>query len=236
MRSAVAAYAAEQARGLAALGVNLNFAPVVDLNFNVRNPNDSFTHIAERAIAADAGTVSDVAGWYCEGLMAHGVRCTLKHFPGLGRVFDDTHRRDATLNASPQELANADWIPFRRLLGHADSFVMVGHVRLKTLDATQPASTSASIVNGLLRGEWGYSGIVITDDLCMGAIDSSLGGIAGASKRALNAGVDLLLLSWDGDQIYPVLASLLPATDLEKDWLQQSDRRLHTAQAKLIGK
>ena len=233
-QSAVTAYATQQCRALAALGVNLNFAPVVDLDFGIHNPNDAFTRISDRAISADAAIVSDVAGWYCDGLAAQGVHCTLKHFPGLGRVFEDTHRNEGRLNATLEELARTDWVPFRRLLGRASNIVMVGHVRLPALDATHPVSTSQQAVSGLLRGRWGYDGIVISDDMCMGAIYAGQDGIEQASLRALNAGVDLLLVSWDGEQVYPILAALLRAqSGLNSETLRRSAARLQAAQSKL---
>jgi beta-N-acetylhexosaminidase len=233
-RRAVTAYAEQQGRGLASLGVNVNFAPVIDLDFGVRNPNDAYTRISDRAIAADPAVVSEVAGWYCDGLAAQGVRCTLKHFPGLGRVFEDTHHSEGVLDVSLGDLERMDWVPFRRLLGRADSLVMVGHVRLTALDASQPVSTSRQAVAGLIRGTWRYDGLVITDDLCMGAIYSGPGGIEQSGVRALNAGVDLLLVSWDGEQVYPLLAALLQRrSELDAVALKQSSARLHAAQAKL---
>ncbi len=233
-RAAVAAYAARQGKGLADLGVNLNFAPVVDLDFGIDNPNDAYTRISTRAIAADAATVNEVAGWYCDGLAAQGVACTLKHFPGLGRVFEDTHMREATLTATLPELEAADWIPFRRLLGGASHAVMIGHVQLAPLDATEPASISRPVITGLLRDQWHYDGLVITDDMCMGAIAFHAGGIARSSVRALNAGVDLLLISWEGEQIYPALAALLRArSTLDAQMLRRSDARLQALQTKL---
>jgi beta-N-acetylhexosaminidase len=233
-RRAVTAYANQQGRGLAALGVNVNFAPVIDLDFGVRNPNDSYTRISDRAIAADPGVVADVAGWYCDALAAQGVRCTLKHFPGLGRVFEDTHHSEGVLDVPLGDLEMMDWVPFRRLLGRADSLVMVGHVRLTALDASQPVSTSRQAVAGLIRGAWRYDGLVITDDLCMGAVHSGRGGIGQAGVRALNAGVDLLLVSWDGEQVYPLLAALLQSrSELDAVALRQSLTRLQAAQATL---
>jgi beta-N-acetylhexosaminidase len=207
-RAAVAAYATTQGQGIAALGINLNFAPVVDLDHGVHNPNDAYTRIGTRAISSDPAVVAEVASAYCDGLAAAGVLCTLKHFPGLGRVFEDTHLSEGVLKATAAELAATDWVPFRWAAKHAGA-VMVGHVRAPALDATQPVSTSAAAINGVLRREWGYQGLVITDDMCMGAIHGSRDGIAKASVRALNAGVDLLLISWDGEQLYPVLAELL---------------------------
>jgi beta-N-acetylhexosaminidase len=231
------AYAAEQGRGLERLGINLNFAPVVDLDFGVRNPNDAYTRISRRAIAADPAVVADVAGWYCDELAAHGVRCTLKHFPGLGRVFADTHRGEGVLSTSLVDLENTDWVPFRRLLGRAGSLVMVGHVRLPALDPNHPVSLSRPAITDLMRGAWGYDGLIITDDLCMGATYYRGEGIGRAGLRALNAGVDLLLVSWDGEQAYPVLAALLTArNDLDTATLKRSADRLRAARPAIVGK
>jgi beta-N-acetylhexosaminidase len=236
-RAAVAAYAAEQGRGLARLGINLNFAPVVDLDFGVRNPNDAYTRISRRAIAADPAVVADVAGWYCDELAVHRVRCTLKHFPGLGRVFADTHHTEGVLDASVGDLEKTDWVPFRRLLGRAGSLVMVGHVRLTALDPDNPVSVSRPAITDLMRGAWGYDGLIVSDDLCMGAIYYRGEGIGRAGLRALNAGVDLLLMSWDGEQVYPVLAALLAArADLDAATLARSADRLRRAQPAVAGK
>ena len=91
MTAAVRKFAAQQGRALADLGVNVNFAPVVDLNRHVINQAYRFTRIHERAIAADPYVVTEVARQYCAALWEAGVHCTLKHFPGLGRVYEDTH-------------------------------------------------------------------------------------------------------------------------------------------------
>jgi beta-N-acetylhexosaminidase len=230
-QAAVSDYTDVQGRGLASLGVNLNFAPVIDLDHGMNNPNDSFTRIGTRAVSADPGIVAEVAGTYCRGLAAAGVLCTLKHFPGLGRVFEDTHLSEGVLAQSRAELEVTDWVPFRAL-AKTGVAVMVGHVRLPAVDPAQPVSTSALAINGLLRDAWGFDGLVITDDLCMGAIYAGRDGIAKASVRALNAGVDLLLISWDGEQLYPVLAEMLAAFGqsgaggLSKATLSQSAARL----------
>jgi beta-N-acetylhexosaminidase len=212
---AVRDYAATQGRGLADLGVNLNFSPVVDLDHGVHNPGDAYTRIGTRAISSDPAVVAEAASTYCSGLAAVGVLCTLKHFPGLGRVFEDTHQNEGVLTQSRAELEATDWVPFRAL-AKAGAAVMVGHVRLPAVDPAQPVSTSAVAINGLLRDTWGFDGLIVTDDLCMGAIYSGRDGIAKASVRALNAGVDLLLISWDGEQVYPVLAALLTAVERSK--------------------
>ena len=229
---AVRQYAARQGRELAALGVNLNFAPVVDLNHGVVNPEDKTSRISTRAISRDPALVAEVAALYCATLMMTGVHCTLKHFPGLGRVFEDTHKLTADLAAPPQELEASDWIPFRRLKEDGSAFTMLGHARLTSIDAERPASFSNAVVKGLLREAWGHQGILITDDFSMGAVTLSHEGPAGGAIAALNAGVDLILISYDPDQYFPVMYALLQATrsgQLHPRALEASKTRLAKA-------
>lgn len=228
-RDAVRAHADDVGRSLSALGVNLNFAPVVDLDHGLSNPNDRYTKIGMRAISSDPKIVADVAGEYCGGLAGHGVHCTIKHFPGLGRVFEDTHLDHATLTATAEELVKSDWLPFRELMQQKSMFTMLAHVRLAAIDRDRPASFSASVVSGLIRRDWSYGGILVTDDFSMGAAYRSDGGLGAAGVAALGAGVDLILISYDPDQVFPVLHALLRAEAggaLARDALAASARRL----------
>jgi beta-N-acetylhexosaminidase len=221
----------KQGRELAEIGVNLNFAPVVDLNHDVRNPYDQFTRIFERAVSSDPKVVTQVARWYCEALEQAGVRCTLKHFPGLGRVFEDTHLRAASLDTPLSELSHSDWAPFRELM-NTGAFTMLGHVRLTAVDAKLPVSISHAIIAGMLRNDWKHDGVLITDDFSMRAVHSSAAGAESGSVMALNAGVDLILVSWDSDQYYYVMYALLKADEqgkLDKEMLRRSDERLKRA-------
>ena len=228
-RKAVLIYANEVGRTLASVGINVNFAPVVDLDHGVNNPNDRYSRISTRAISTDPKIVAEVASDYCEGLRQHGVQCTLKHFPGLGRVFEDTHFQAASLTAGADELARTDWVPFRSLMRQPGMFTMLGHARLTAIDAVTPASFSAPVVSGLLRHQWKYDGVLVTDDFSMAAAYEAPGGLAAASVAALNAGVDLILTSYDPDQYFPMVYALLRAEaagKLKKEALEQSDRRL----------
>jgi beta-N-acetylhexosaminidase len=205
---------------------------VVDLDHGVINPADRYTRIGERAIAADPRVVTAVAGAYCTALQEAGVHCTLKHFPGLGRVYEDTHMEDASLTASAATLAETDWVPFRTLMHHAGAFTMLGHARLAAVDRDRPASFSRPVVSGLLRGQWQHEGVLVTDDFSMEAAYGADGGIAGASVAALNAGVDLILVSYDPDQFYPSMYAVLQADAdgrLQRELLERSDRRLADA-------
>ncbi len=229
LQQAVRKFGLTQGRELASIGVNLNFAPVVDLNYEVKNPNDRYTRISQRAISRDPAIVAQVAAWYCAALEESGVLCTLKHFPGLGRVFEDTHAKRGELRTSIAELTKTDWVPFRALMRETRAFTMLGHVRLTEVDSERPVSISAPVIAGMLRGEWKYDGVLITDDFSMGAIYASTAGMENSSIAALNAGVDLILISYDPDQYYRVMHALLQADrqgKLDPEALNRSDQRL----------
>jgi beta-N-acetylhexosaminidase len=229
---AIGQYAARQGRELSALGVNLNFAPVVDLNHGVVNPEDKTSRISTRAISNDPVVVSEVAKLYCATLMITGVHCTLKHFPGLGRVYQDTHKLTADLATPSHELEASDWLPFRQLADSGSTFTMLGHARLTTIDGERPASFSQAVVKDLLRESWKYRGILITDDFSMGAVTLSREGPAGGAIAALNAGVDFILISYDPDQYFPVMYALLQAERdgrLQTGMLERSQTRLRRA-------
>jgi beta-N-acetylhexosaminidase len=227
------AYGEFQGLGLAALGVNLNFAPVIDLDHHVSNPDDRYSRISQRAISSDPAVVAAVADAYCLALAKTGVHCTLKHFPGLGRVWGDTHLGPARLDATPADLAASDWIPFRKLMAAVGRFTMLAHVRLMAIDPERPASISKRVVTELLRGAWGHDGPLVTDDFSMLAIHRSRPGTGGAAVEALNAGVDLVLVSYDADQFYVVMSALLRADRegrLDPEALRRSEARLRAAQ------
>ena len=226
-------YAAIQGRQLADLGVNLNLSPVVDLKtarpghkFNVRS------RIDQRAISDDADTVTQVAGIYCSTLLEYGVRPTLKHFPGLGSVAEDTHFRTGTLGAGRQFLEQNDWRPFKEIIARTNPFIMLGHVCVPAVDPVYPASLSSAIINEVIRNDWKFDGVLITDDFNMRAVSGRKEGIGKSAVRAVNAGADLILLSYDGSQYYPVMYEMIKAYRngmLDEAVLKRSDERLYAA-------
>lgn len=225
-REAARRYGAVQGRGLAALGVLVNFSPVVDLKRD-RLQWDMNSLIARRAIAADPEIVAEIAQAYGEGLRSAGVMPTLKHFPGLGRVRADTHHVRTRLTTSEQELEATDWRPFRDVLSRTQAQVMVGHTVLAAVDPDRPASRSRKVIEGLIRGSWGFNGVVLTDDLTMPSILRH--GFCDAVTDALNAGADLLLVTFDGDQQYRAMECGLKAWRtgrLDMAALERSRRRL----------
>jgi beta-N-acetylhexosaminidase len=177
------------ARTLSSVGVNLNFAPVVDLNVNPKSPAIG---ALDRSFSADPDVVVEMATAEIEAHRAVGVRTTLKHFPGIGSSTTNTDFgvADVTKTWTRTELE-----PFRRLIDtQTVDLVMAGHVVNGQLDADHPASLSQAIVTDLLRGELGWTGIVVTDDLQAAAIDKAFG-FDEAVVLALEAGNDLLLFA-----------------------------------------
>ncbi|BAE50646.1 glycoside hydrolase family 3 N-terminal domain-containing protein [Paramagnetospirillum magneticum] len=203
-------YGERQGLELARLGVTVNFAPVADIRREgPRNRLDFHSLIARRAISHDPEIVGQIATAYSTGLLRAGIVPTVKHFPGLGRVREDTHHFQASLAASEDDLEATDWRPFRQVLSDTPALLMVGHVRLAAIDPDRPASHSRAVIHGIIRKKWGFTGRVITDDLTMPPVYH--GGLCIAVTEALDAGVDLLLISFDGQQIYRALACAMKA-------------------------
>ena len=200
-------YGATQARALVALGINTNFSPVVDLKpTHASGALDFHTQIAERAIASDPNTVTQVALAYSQALLQQGVMPTLKHFPGLGSVSVDTHHFNAYLNTALPDLQAHDWRPFQQILSQTPALLMVGHVTVNALDTARPASVSPAVLTGLIRQHWQFNGIMISDDLSMAPIYNR--GLCRSSIESLNAGMDLLLISYDWKKYYLILDCL----------------------------
>jgi beta-N-acetylhexosaminidase len=222
------AYGRRQGAALAGIGVTLNLAPVLDLRPSwQRNRFDFNTLISRRAISDDPAIVSDIALPYVRGLEAAGVGAAVKHFPGLGRVRADTHHFAARLETPAAELEASDWRPFRDVLAGSRAALMVGHVALPEIDPDRPASHSKAVLDGLIRKQWNYQGIIITDDFVMGAIYG--GDLCKAVVEALNGGADLLLVAYDGTQFYRVFgcaSRALERGELDLAMLQASEQRL----------
>ncbi len=228
-KAEVVAYGTTHGQELAALGVNLNFAPVVDLNYGIINPQDKYSRIYQRAIARDQDVVSQVALWYCQTLEKYSVSCTLKHFPGLGSIAVDTHVKNAELTTEVKKLNQQDWVPFQEVTNKSSAFTMLGHVKLTTIDQENPVSFSEKVVQGIIREKWQSQNVLITDDFSMSPVALSADGVEGATVKALNGGVDLILISFDRDLFYPAILGLLKAEkagELQEGMLKISNQRL----------
>lgn len=174
------------ARGLRGLGINWNFAPVLDVNNNPANPV-----IAERSFGEDADTVTRLAAAWMHGSLAEGVACCVKHFPGHGDTHVDSHHALPMVDKSLVELETLELKPFRALAGTAPA-MMTAHIVYPQLDPEHPATLSKRVLGGLLRESIGYDGVVITDALMMKAVHERYGH-ARAAVLALQAGADMPL-------------------------------------------
>ncbi len=172
---------------LHSVGINYNLAPVVDLALNKRN---HVIYKLGRSFGADPKQVVHYASIFMDAMHDNGVLTSLKHFPGHGSSLGDTHKGfvDITNLWQQKELEPYQMLAQTQTI---DS-VMVAHVFNKTLDSRYPATLSKNTVNGLLRKKLGFDGVVITDDLQMGAINKKYG-LKNTLKLAINAGDDILL-------------------------------------------
>jgi beta-N-acetylhexosaminidase len=174
------------ARAVKSMGFNWNFAPVLDLNNNPRNPV-----IAERSFGADPARAAALAMAWMDGSESEGVACCVKHFPGHGDTHVDSHRDLPTVDKNLAELERFEFAPFRSAAPHAPA-VMTAHIVYPALDPHNPATMSRAILTDLLRGAMGYEGVIITDGMDMHAIAHRYK--AGeAAVNALVAGADMVM-------------------------------------------
>jgi len=215
------------AKTLAGLGINLNFAPVVDLDLNPANP---VIGMLERSFSRDPETVSRHALAVIEAHRRHGVLTAPKHFPGHGSAAGDTHEGfvDVTGRWSAAELE-----PFERLIrrGRAD-MIMTAHVFNGNLDPVWPATLSERTLSGLLRRTMGFSGVVITDDLQMKAITARYD-LETVIGRAILAGADILLFAnnsvYEEDIAARAAATILALVEkgvISRERIDESYRRI----------
>jgi beta-N-acetylhexosaminidase len=187
----VQAISAAAGRELLALGINLNLAPVLDINTNAANPV-----IGVRAFGDDPEQVARLGVAAVRGYLQASIVCCVKHFPGHGDTATDSHLALPQLPHGWERLISCELLPFARALAAGAPCVMVGHLALPALtgDSALPASVAPAIIQGLLREQLGFEGVAISDCLEMAAISNTLG-VERAAVMALQAGLDLLIIS-----------------------------------------
>ncbi|MBI3092400.1 MAG: beta-N-acetylhexosaminidase [Candidatus Tectomicrobia bacterium] len=179
--------AAGMAAELRAAGISMNFAPVLDVDSNPANPV-----IGDRSFSRDPEVVARLGGAFIEGTMSAGVAPVGKHFPGHGDTATDSHFELPIVERPRADLERLELAPFRAACAAGLPALMTAHVLFPALDAALPATLSPAILGDLLRGAWGYDGLVITDDLQMQAIARHFA--AEAPLLSLRAGADVLLV------------------------------------------
>lgn len=215
--------AAATGRGLRAVGVNVDFAPVADVNSNPGNPV-----IADRSFGADPEQVARHVVAFVRGLQGEGVAATAKHFPGHGDVAVDSHLELPTLDRSPETFERLELPPFIAAIAAGVSSVMSAHIVASSFDRERPSTLSRQVLTGLLREKLGFSGVVFTDSLDMKAI-AGRWGAPEAAVMALAAGVDMpvhVAPVADHEQIVVELERALAQGRLERSELQASADRL----------
>jgi beta-N-acetylhexosaminidase len=201
----VHAQGAQAARWLAALGINSDLAPVVDVH-TVNPPV-----LQDRMFGSTPPAVETYAGAYLDGLQQQGVAGCLKHFPGLGAVTSDPHAGLPTITRSLSDLQRIDLAPYRVMIGkNHPAMIMDTDVMMPAIDPLLPAELSPRAINGILRGSLGYNGVVITDGLYMHGI-SERWSLSQAATLAIVAGNDLIEGPYTAAQVASVLTAFKQA-------------------------
>lgn len=188
------AAAAMIAKELRAVGVNMNMAPVLDVNSNPDNPV-----IGDRSFGSTPDVVSELGWATAAGLQDNHVVACGKHFPGHGDTSADSHKELPVVEAPCERLEAVEFPPFRHAIAQGVVTMMTAHVLYRALDNQLPATLSPTIITNLLRDELRYDGVVLTDDLEMHAIIDHYG-VEDAAVRAVLAGCDVLLICKDRDR------------------------------------
>jgi beta-N-acetylhexosaminidase len=181
-------FAAALAAELAAVGITLDYAPVLDIHTNPKNPV-----IGDRALADGADAVATLGAAIVRGLQEHGVAACGKHFPGHGDTAVDSHFELPVVEHPPDRIRRVECVPFREAIRAGVAFIMTAHVLVPSIDEERPATLSRRIVHDLLRRELGFEGVILSDDLEMKALASSWT-IADAAVEAIAAGCDGVLI------------------------------------------
>ena len=205
-----ARFARALAAELAAVGVNLDYAPVMDVHTNPAN-----RVIGDRAISERPADVARLGRVVIRTLQAAGVAACAKHFPGHGDTTTDSHHDLPVVEHPPDRLRAVELEPFRAAIDEGVASVMTAHVLVPAVDEHRPATLSTTLIDGWLRRELGYQGLVVTDDLQMRAI-SRRWGLAEASVAAVAAGCDVVLLcGTDTEAQAGALEALIRAVESE---------------------
>ncbi|MBI3174113.1 MAG: glycoside hydrolase family 3 C-terminal domain-containing protein [Chloroflexi bacterium] len=217
-------------RELAAMGVNVNYAPSADVNVNPQNPV-----VGVRSFGEDPHEVARLSAAMIAGIQSQGVAATVKHFPGHGDTASDSHLGLPTVPHGLDRLQAVEFPPFRAAIDAGVKLVMSAHVGLPAIDGPEapPATLSENILKGILRRDLGFDGVIVTDAMDMHAIRQ--GEFLGAdSIRAVNAGADLLLVTADPEdhrRVHTTLSKAAQSGQLNAEELRASVERIAALKA-----
>lgn len=217
--------AAEECR---AIGVNVNFYPVVDVNNNARNPV-----INIRSFGGDPQLVSRMARAYIRGLQSAGVMATAKHFPGHGDTSTDSHRELPVVDVSRERLEKIELPPFRAAVEEGVGGVMSAHISLPQIVPDKaPATLSPKMLTDVLRHEIGFTGVIFTDAMTMRGVSAHYSE-AEATILALKAGADVILYPPSVEKSFNAIKAAIQSGDIKESRLDESVRRILAAKQKM---
>ena len=213
-------WAIKTAKSLKDMGINVNFAPVADVGSNDK-----------RSYSTDANTVIDFVRVATKGYQQENIIYSLKHFPGIGKGKVDSHVDSSNIDASKDTLMAEDILPFKTIIDENepnDYFILVSHLKYPALDEEYPASLSSKIMTDLLRYELGYKGIIITDDMEMGAV-ANHNDFRSIGVNAVKAGADIVLVCHEYEHQQEVYLGLLDAVnsgEISQERIDESVKRI----------
>lgn len=217
------------AREVQAAGFNMNFAPVLDINSNPDNPV-----IGDRSFGSTSAKVTRLGIAEMKGIAGEGVVPVVKHFPGHGDTSVDSHLELPVVDKTAAQLARLEWLPFQAAIQEQADAVMVAHILYPKLDPDRPASLSKVIIGQQLRSGMGFTGVVITDDLTMGAITKNYS-LGSAAVDTVLAGSDILLVAHEYSNEQAARNALLAAVKsgkLSEARIDESVTRILSLKAK----
>lgn len=204
-------------------GFNMDFAPVLDINSNPKNPV-----IGDRSFGPNSDIVSNLGIQTMKGINSQNVISIVKHFPGHGDTAVDSHLGLPVVNNDLDRLKAFELLPFQEAVKNYTDGIMVAHILFPKIDPDNPASFSKTIINDILRNYLNYHGVVITDDMTMGAVVKNYD-IGDAAVKSVLAGADIVLVCHDYDKEVKVIKALRAAYNdgtLSEDRIDESLRRI----------
>lgn len=213
-------WAIKTAKSLKDMGINVNFAPVADVGSNDK-----------RSYSTDANTVIDFVRAATKGYQQENIMYSLKHFPGIGKGKVDSHIDSSSIDVAKEVLMTEDILPFKTIIDESDPndyFILVSHLKYLALDEEYPASLSSKIMTDLLRNELGYKGIIITDDMEMGAV-ANHNDFRSIGVNAVKAGADIVLVCHEYEHQQEVYLGLLDAVnngEISQERIDESIKRI----------
>jgi beta-N-acetylhexosaminidase len=208
---------------LNAFGINMDFAPVLDVNTNPNNPV-----IGNRSFGNEPNIVSDLGIATMKGIKDKGVIPVVKHFPGHGDTSVDSHIGLPSIDNDLNRLNEIELVPFKNAIKNKADVVMVAHILMTKIDPNYPASMSKKVINDILRDDLNFDGVVITDDMTMGAILKNYD-INDAAIKSVNAGTDIILVCHNNDNQVNIINSLIQGVkdgEISEDRIDESVYRI----------